>query len=162
MHGCLCKVSLNRLRSELNPCAQSCLPRFLLEILIFKWFIARRLYQCFGTKGLILSDSNETFIFWTDFEKYSIIKFNGNPSCRSGVVTRGRAGGRADIQWTRGLRPAWHTTNLGYDQNFCFDLRPNLELRPAPAPAWRAHIRYHVQFTASARGVWFVLQAGPC
>jgi hypothetical protein len=33
----------------------------------------------------------------------------------------------------RELRPAWHTTNLGYDQNFCFDLRPNLELRPAPA-----------------------------
>jgi hypothetical protein len=50
-------------------------------------------------------------------------------------------------QWARELRPAWHTTNLGYDQNFCFDLRPNLELRPAPA--WRAHIRYHVQFTAS-------------
>jgi hypothetical protein len=51
---------------------------------------------------------------------------------------------------------------MGYDQNFCFDLRPNLELQPAPAPAWRAHIRYHVQFTASARGVCFVLQARPC
>jgi hypothetical protein len=22
------------------------------------------------------------------------------------------------------LRPAWHTNNLGYDQNFGFDLRP--------------------------------------
>jgi hypothetical protein len=43
------------------------------------------------------------------------------------------------IEWIRVLRPAWHTTNLGYDQNFCFDLRPNLELRHAPAPAWRAH-----------------------
>jgi hypothetical protein len=58
------------------------------------------------------------------------------------------------------VRQAWHTTNLGYDQNFCFDLRPNLKLRPAPA--WRAHIRYHVQFTASARGVYFVLQARKC
>jgi hypothetical protein len=39
------------------------------------------------------------------------------------------------IQWTLGLRPAWHTNNsLGYNQNFSFDLRPNLELRPA----WRS------------------------
>jgi hypothetical protein len=67
-----------------------------------------------------------------------------------------------NIQWTHGLRPAWHTTNLGYDQNFCFDLQPNLELRPTPAPAWWAYIRYHVQFTASARGVCFVLQERPC
>jgi hypothetical protein len=44
---------------------------------------------------------------------------------------------------------------LGYDQNFCFDLWPNLELRPVPAPAWRAHIWYHVQFTVSACGVCF-------
>jgi hypothetical protein len=29
------------------------------------------------------------------------------------------------IQWTLELRPAWHTNNLGYEQNyFCFDLRP--------------------------------------
>jgi hypothetical protein len=54
------------------------------------------------------------------------------------------------------------TTGLTYDQSFCFDLRPNVELRPAPAPAWRAHIRYHVHFTASARSVCFVLQARPC
>jgi hypothetical protein len=60
------------------------------------------------------------------------------------------------LQWTRVLLPAWHTTNLGYDQNFCFDLRPYLELRTAPAPAWQAHIRSHLQFTASARGVCFV------
>jgi hypothetical protein len=51
---------------------------------------------------------------------------------------------RVESQWTRGLRPAWHSTNLGYDQNVCFDLRPCLELRPAPAPGWWAHIRYHV------------------
>ena len=30
----------------------------------------------------------------------------------------------SDIQWTLELRPAWHTNNLGYDQNFSFDLRP--------------------------------------
>jgi hypothetical protein len=122
--------------------------------------------------------------------------------------------------------------NFGYDQSFCFALRPSVELRPtcrsrtldlgliydrtcrvrngystghvdvcymcylmevfmlkrdglAPgicaqrgrlvivpddsfavvatmAPAWRAHIWYHVQFTASARGVCCVLQARPC
>ena len=28
------------------------------------------------------------------------------------------------IQWTLELRPAWHTNDLGYDQNFSFDLRP--------------------------------------
>ena len=28
------------------------------------------------------------------------------------------------IQWTLELRPAWHTNNLGYDQNFSFDLQP--------------------------------------
>ena len=27
-------------------------------------------------------------------------------------------------QWTLQLRQAWHTNNLGYDQNFSFDLRP--------------------------------------
>ena len=27
-------------------------------------------------------------------------------------------------QWTLELRPAWHTNNLGYVQNFSFDLRP--------------------------------------
>jgi hypothetical protein len=27
------------------------------------------------------------------------------------------------IQWTLELRPAWHTNNLGYYQNFSFDLR---------------------------------------
>jgi hypothetical protein len=48
------------------------------------------------------------------------------------------------------------TTGLTYDQHFCFDLRP------VPAPAWRAHIRYHMQFTASTRWVCFVLQARPC
>jgi hypothetical protein len=35
------------------------------------------------------------------------------------------------VQWTLELRPAWHKNNLGYDQNFSFDLRPNLELLPA-------------------------------
>jgi hypothetical protein len=28
------------------------------------------------------------------------------------------------IQWTLELRPAWHMNNLGYDQNFSFDLQP--------------------------------------
>jgi hypothetical protein len=27
-----------------------------------------------------------------------------------------------EIQWTLELRPAWHTNNLGYDQNFSFEL----------------------------------------
>ena len=30
----------------------------------------------------------------------------------------------SQIQWTLELRPAWHKNNLGYDQNFSFDLRP--------------------------------------
>ena len=30
----------------------------------------------------------------------------------------------SEIQWTLELRPAWQTNNLGYDQNFSFDLRP--------------------------------------
>jgi hypothetical protein len=86
-------------------------------------------------------------------------------------------GGLSHNVWLRRLcagvsRHTGHVTThysgpAGYDQlglrpKFCFDLRPNLELRSAPAPAWRAHIRYHVQFTVSARGVCFVLQARPC
>jgi hypothetical protein len=35
---------VNHLTPELNPSAQRCLPRFLLEILIFKGLTARRLY----------------------------------------------------------------------------------------------------------------------
>jgi hypothetical protein len=45
---------VNLLPPELNPSAQSCLPRFLLGILIFKWLTARRLYKSFGVKGLIV------------------------------------------------------------------------------------------------------------
>jgi hypothetical protein len=33
-------------------------------------------------------------------------------------------GASRHIQWTLELRPAWHTNNLGYDQNFSFDSRP--------------------------------------
>jgi hypothetical protein len=29
------------------------------------------------------------------------------------------------IRWTLELRPAWHTNNFSYDQNFSFDLRPH-------------------------------------
>jgi hypothetical protein len=43
---------VNSLTPELNPSAQSCLPRFLLGILIFKGHTARRLYKSFGVKGL--------------------------------------------------------------------------------------------------------------
>jgi hypothetical protein len=38
--------------SELNTSAQSCLPRFLVGILIFKGLMAGRLYKSFGVKGL--------------------------------------------------------------------------------------------------------------
>jgi hypothetical protein len=38
------------------------------------------------------------------------------------------------------LRPAGHTNNLGYDQHFSFELRPNLELRPACRS--RGHLSY--------------------
>jgi hypothetical protein len=38
---------------DFNPSAQSFLPRFLLGILIFKGFIARRLYKPPGFKELI-------------------------------------------------------------------------------------------------------------
>jgi hypothetical protein len=31
---------------------------------------------------------------------------------------------KCTVQWTLELRPAWHTNNLGYYQNFRFDLRP--------------------------------------
>jgi hypothetical protein len=44
--------AVNLLTPELNPFAQRCLPRFLLEILIFKGPTARRLYKSFGVKGL--------------------------------------------------------------------------------------------------------------
>jgi hypothetical protein len=39
-----------------------------------------------------------------------------------------------NVQWTLKLRPAWHTNNLGYDQNFSFDrsLELRLECRSRP------------------------------
>jgi hypothetical protein len=43
---------INPLTPELNPSAQLWLPRFLLEILIFKRLTARRLYKSFGVKRL--------------------------------------------------------------------------------------------------------------
>jgi hypothetical protein len=43
---------INPLTPELNPSSQRCLPRFVLEILIFKGLSARRLYKSFGIKGL--------------------------------------------------------------------------------------------------------------
>jgi hypothetical protein len=43
---------INLLTPELNPSAQSCLPRILLGILIFKGLAARCLYKSFGVKGL--------------------------------------------------------------------------------------------------------------
>jgi hypothetical protein len=49
----------------------------------------------------------------------------------SGKFLLHRGGCYNRIHWTLELRPAWHTNNLGYDQNFSLDLRPNLELRPA-------------------------------
>jgi hypothetical protein len=56
-HTCSSGLSListlfNPLTLELNPSAQSCLPKFLLGILIFKGLTARRLYKSFGVKGL--------------------------------------------------------------------------------------------------------------
>jgi hypothetical protein len=45
---------VNPLTTELNPYAQSCLPRFLLGILIFKGLTARRFYKSFGVKELNL------------------------------------------------------------------------------------------------------------
>jgi hypothetical protein len=44
-------IRINPSTPELNPSAQRCLPRHLLEILIFKWLTAR-LYKLFGVKGL--------------------------------------------------------------------------------------------------------------
>jgi hypothetical protein len=49
---CTETLVFNPLTPELNPSAQRCLPRFLLEILIFKGLTARRLYKSFGVKGL--------------------------------------------------------------------------------------------------------------
>jgi hypothetical protein len=46
------------LMTELNPSAQSWMPRFLLGILIFKGLTARRLYKSFSIKGL-KSDRNK-------------------------------------------------------------------------------------------------------
>jgi hypothetical protein len=45
-------AEVNPFTPELNPSAQRCLPRFLLVILIFKGLNRRRLYKCFGIKGL--------------------------------------------------------------------------------------------------------------
>jgi hypothetical protein len=43
---------VNLLTPKLNLSAESCLPIFLLEILIFKVLIVRRLYTSFGVKRL--------------------------------------------------------------------------------------------------------------
>jgi hypothetical protein len=45
---------INPLTPELNPSTRRCLPRFLIEILIFKGLNARSLYMLFGVKGLKL------------------------------------------------------------------------------------------------------------
>jgi hypothetical protein len=45
--------NVNRLTPELNPSAQSCLPRFFTGVLIFKGLAARLLYKSFAFKGLI-------------------------------------------------------------------------------------------------------------
>ena len=47
---------------------------------------------------LFLSDFDETWIFSTNFEKYSNIKFHENPSGGSRVVPCGRTDGRTDKQ----------------------------------------------------------------
>jgi len=46
---------------------------------------------------LLLSDLNETWIFLTDFYKYSNAKFNENPSSGSRVVQCGQTDGRTDV-----------------------------------------------------------------
>ena len=45
-----------------------------------------------------LTDFNGTWIFSTDFRKYSNIKFQENPSSGSRVVPCGQKGGRTDGQ----------------------------------------------------------------
>jgi hypothetical protein len=52
LKGSLCDVFLTQ---ELNPSAQRCLPSLFTGILIFKGLTARRLYNSFGVKGLILA-----------------------------------------------------------------------------------------------------------
>jgi hypothetical protein len=49
--------NIKPLAPELNYFAQSCLPKFLLGILIFKGRIARSLYKSFGVNGLTLRSS---------------------------------------------------------------------------------------------------------
>jgi hypothetical protein len=46
--------TVSLLTPELNPSAQSCLPRFFTGYLIFKGLTARRLYESFGFKELML------------------------------------------------------------------------------------------------------------
>jgi hypothetical protein len=45
-------ASINHLKTELNPSAQHCLPKFLLGILIFKGLTARRRYKSIVVKWL--------------------------------------------------------------------------------------------------------------
>jgi hypothetical protein len=67
--------SFKPLTPELNPYAQSCLPGFLLGILIFKWLTARRLCNLFGVKGL------------TEWELFLILFQNvGNQSTRRHIT----------------------------------------------------------------------------
>jgi hypothetical protein len=49
---------INPLTSQLNPSTQRCLPRFLLDILIFKGLTARHLYKSLGVKEFSKYDSN--------------------------------------------------------------------------------------------------------
>jgi hypothetical protein len=44
--------TVNPLTPELNPSAQSCLPRFFTGIVIFEGLTARRLFKSFDVKGL--------------------------------------------------------------------------------------------------------------
>jgi hypothetical protein len=46
----------NPLMPELNPYAHSCLPKFLLGILIFKGLTTRCLYKSFSFKGLTAAE----------------------------------------------------------------------------------------------------------
>ena len=46
---------------------------------------------------LFLSDFNETWIFLTDFEKYTNIKFHGNPSSGSRVISCAQIDKRTDM-----------------------------------------------------------------
>jgi hypothetical protein len=52
------RVAINPLTPELNPSAQRCLPRFLIVILDFKGFTARRIYKSFCVKRINTAHSS--------------------------------------------------------------------------------------------------------